>query len=234
MLYENIVIIHYKAKRITIMDYDIVQEIKTKLLNRVGLLNSRVISKQTFLSSDLYNTILKYTIFLDSKNPSVGERIYCVYHNITNILKCPGCNKDLNFRMFKYGYFKTCNKSSCMRSSNEWKSCSQTKLTNNKLVTQNFSNQIENKQHKQKTLEECIEFIKDRVQDTNSGRVHQFINNKHIKNNADILISILHYTNNLIPIDIEDLTSLTLLDISSNPSKPWTTIASSHPSLCKA
>jgi len=187
------------------MDYDIVQEIKNKLLNKAGLLNSRVISKQTFLSSDLYNNILKNTSFLDSKNPSVGERIYCVYHNITNILKCPGCNKDLNFRMFKYGYFKTCNKSSCVRSSNEWKSCSETKLINNKLTTQTFSNQIENKQYEQKSLEECIKFIKDRVQDTNSGRLHQFVNNKYIRNNADILISILYYTNNLVPINIEDL-----------------------------
>lgn len=63
-------------------------------------------------NTDLLNELITQTAFL-LNNPTNSERMYCWYHNITEIQKCPHCGKPRKFHKFTYGYFPTCGSKEC-------------------------------------------------------------------------------------------------------------------------
>ena len=63
-------------------------------------------------NTDLLNELIAKTTFL-LNNPTNSERMYCWYHNITEIQKCPHCGKPRKFHKFTYGYFPTCGSKEC-------------------------------------------------------------------------------------------------------------------------
>ncbi len=183
---------------------DIKIEIKNNLLTKIGTLNSKILNKQWFINSNLYKQIDLKTQFIEkkpNKNNTIAEKIYCVLHDIKECPICPGCNKKLNFKMFKYGYFKTCNNINCKRKNTKWSSCSAVKKKQFKNILNNFINDIEQNNYNLIDILIIKDFIEQRLIDTNIGRKHQLVNYKHIQNYKDLLISILQLTKNLIPIN---------------------------------
>lgn len=83
-----------------------------KLIDNELLLNNKLISKKCLYSwfkknnyIEEYNYIISKTSFL--KSPSFTQRLYHIYNNIFNILKCK-CGNVVKFNNFQNGYYKSC------------------------------------------------------------------------------------------------------------------------------
>ncbi len=190
------------------MNHKIIEQINSSLLNKARILNSRVISNPKFLSSQLYHQICQLTEFLNVKSTVIttAERIYCVYHNIDKIQKCPHCQCDLRFRMFKYGYAKTCNKSVCKRAINTWRSSRNTKINNIKSEIIDFINFYNLRKFVFNPKEVIKRCVIDRINKKQKfGAENQLVNRKHIKNKLNYLFNVLDYTKDIIPINIDNL-----------------------------
>ncbi len=62
---------------------------------------------------ELLNLIYKETSFLPH-DALINERLYCIYHDINDIIICPFCNiNKLKFKFFKHGYLNTCGDTKC-------------------------------------------------------------------------------------------------------------------------
>jgi hypothetical protein len=91
-------------------------EIKsTKLL--VSLLEPSIFTKagnistqKLNLKNNLLNAVLKFTSYLDYKDPSLLERLYCLFNNVTTVPLCQHCSKEARFSGYKKGYRLFCSK----------------------------------------------------------------------------------------------------------------------------
>jgi len=90
------------------------QQFLIQYKKNIGL-NSVKLKRRWFIKNGyetFYNEIFKRTTFL-SKDSSIGERIYCILHNIKKILKCKKCKQKRTFSSFVEGYRISCGNPKC-------------------------------------------------------------------------------------------------------------------------
>lgn len=139
----------------------LIKRIKNELYTKSGNLNSALIRREYFLNGNLFKEILKFTNFLEP-NATTAERIYCICNELKESPKCTECNKPLQWRGFKNKpYSKSCNSSICKRKNAKWKSCSETKIENNKKIKELFLQQL--KKEIVVDQQELKNFCKDRL-----------------------------------------------------------------------
>lgn len=169
-------------------------EIKQKLFNISGKLNSAIIRRNSFLQSELYKHIIDMTPFIEKNvKYSVAERIYCVMNNITTKPLCNICSKPLNFSFFKRGYF-LCSNMSCIRQQREWGDCSETKKTRNSNIIENFTNSI-NTLIEDVSMDDAINFISERTSGLVLKHNCNYVTPQIINRYKNILIYIIQQTN---------------------------------------
>jgi hypothetical protein len=184
------------------MNHTLITEIKNKLFTKTNKINSAILRRTWFTSSELYKNIINNTKFLNTTN--ISERIYCLINNINESPKCPNCNSILQFKTYQDGYFKSCNSSECKRSIYHWDSCSKTKINNNIKIKTDFITEYHIQNFPIINCEDIIKFINKRNLETNYGVKHQFINIDFLQKEKDILYNILSLTKELIPINTEN------------------------------
>lgn len=172
---------------------------KIKELCPKGKLSSVKIRHPSFVISQYYQYILENTRFLDYKNPKFSERIYCIENDIKELPKCSICGKSRRFVVYSLGY-SFCNNQKCVNKLVPHKSCGPTKKQNNIETFLNFRNSFLTNNYKLLDRNDCLNFIKERLEKTNNGRIHQLVDIGHIKNNFEILYSIIFYTKELYPL----------------------------------
>lgn len=74
-------------------------------------LNSRKTEYLESTNSDLFESILRETLFLP-KEATLHERIYCIMNNIDDIPLCQFCGNKRSYVLYR-GYRTTCGKASC-------------------------------------------------------------------------------------------------------------------------
>jgi len=169
------------------------EEILKTLLTKTGTLNSAILRRGWFKNSILYKKIQNEIPFTNN----VGEQIYCILNDINKKPLCPTCKTPLKFKMFKYGYPKTCNKNKCIRENNNWSSCSKTTIKNNVKFKILVFDTFKNNKYILKDKKDVLSYINTKVKTTNKGKLGRFINSL---NGIDMLCSILYYTKDIIPI----------------------------------
>jgi hypothetical protein len=182
------------------MNHTLIIKIKNNLFTKSNTLNAAIIRPDRFVNTELYKEILANTEWIQNEN--IGERIYCLLNNIIEQPKCPSCGKILRFITYSLGYSKSCNNMSCLRKLNIWTSCSKTKLNKNIELQNIFFKNYQRKNYSKINNDIIINFINQRIQETNFGMTHQFINLQYFKNYPEILYNILEKTENLKPIDM--------------------------------
>ena len=175
---------------------NLIEEISSQLLTRTGHLNAAITRRDWFLKSDLNRKIIEATSFLPETS-TYTERYFCIKNNITSRQKCHITGKPLRFLPTSKRYAKVSGVENSYHVINLEER--NNKLSVNKLVNNNLRRNIlitkyKDNQYTLKSREEVKEFILERLENTNFGRISHFINNLHITNNVDILCSLLHYT----------------------------------------
>lgn len=146
--------------------------------------------------------ILQRTSYLNKK-VKFTERIYHIINSLIDIPKCV-CGKNVRFISINSGYSMFCKSSSCARKSINWKSSSEKKKNSNIELLSEFKNFIQ--QNNELVDEETIiNFINNRIAETDSGRKHQFINIKHYRKNSRELFTILKLTEKQKPFNLTDI-----------------------------
>jgi hypothetical protein len=82
----------------------------------IQLVDFTINNKKSFIScclkiknhAILYNFLLKKTSWLDEYEPFLIERLYCLYHNLTDRSKIIRCGKKLKFKNWNEGYNQYC------------------------------------------------------------------------------------------------------------------------------
>lgn len=173
---------------------NIKEQIKNKLFNKTGKINSAILRQDWFLNSELYNNI-NLQISFTEKN--ISEKIYCILNDIKTPILCPTCNNKVKFGTFQTGYRKTCNNNICIRKNNtNWSSSSEAKKSNYKKTIDNFLQIYKNKSY---TNCDVTNFINIRINETNSGRINQWVNKKIYNNYPNELCNIIDKTIILLP-----------------------------------
>jgi len=70
---------------------------------------------------NIYESLIKHTSFLDSYNPTITERIYCLLNEIYSRPKCETCGKTVKFHSLTEGYPKYCSNRCVGKSKNRIK-----------------------------------------------------------------------------------------------------------------
>jgi len=192
------------------MTYDlkIINDIKTNLIKTDGeTVNSAIIRRDWFKSSETYKTILKITHFLDIKNPSVSERIYCIMNGIEKSPTCKFCNiYEKRFVSSKQGY-RSCINKKCQRMYKKWKSPSKNKIDNYAQLCLELSDKFKSNQYNLSEISKLKEYIEMKV-DRKYKNI-SYVNPKIIKNDFDFLLSAVYYTQDILPLT-SDKTSLNM------------------------
>ncbi len=173
--------------------------IKNDYIRKDGLFNSVLIRHNKIIETEFYKEIHQNTLFVPFEN--ITEKFYCILNNITTKKLCPYCQTPVKFKMFKYGYKKTCGKNTCIRQQTLWKSSSAKKIVTNKIIYNNFCLNYESKQYNIVDINKIKEFVSNRILETQSGVLHMFIDNKHIKENSEILYNILDLTKEFVVVN---------------------------------
>lgn len=170
------------------------EQISEKFIKPDGTLNMTFINT----NNDMVMCIKNEVPFADK----IGEKIYCILNDIYEPPHCPVCKSKLKYKSFTIGYPKSCKKSICKRSVTKWESSSKTKKKNNLDDKNKFYDNLENIDSYVLPYDKVYTYVVNRELETDGG-----LNGKWTTGykNLPMLYSILHYTKDLVPIDIKKL-----------------------------
>lgn len=185
------------------MNVDLKEKIKSQLLRKDGKINTAIIRRDTFKQSVLYQEIKNATPCLsDSDDITLRERIFYIQNNLDTQIKCKVCKCKLNMKVTG-DYPNTCFK--CTRKYYKYKSCSATKKKNAKTLYNKLKSKYDNNQYELLDETTILQFIEERCKLTHYGEKHTFVNEKIKKNNVDMLLSILSYTEKYKKVDFDNI-----------------------------
>lgn len=172
----------------------LLQQIKTKLYTKTGKLNSAIIRRDKFKQTDLYKQILEVTHFL-TEDSCFASRIFCIQNNITSQPKCPVTNLPLSWMPNQHRFAHAAGtKNAAKIRQIDLKKLS-TSLKSAKLKSKtNFKVKYNNGEYRLLSRDECIDFIKQRLLQTQHGKKHNFVDTSILQQNHDACCSILYYT----------------------------------------
>jgi hypothetical protein len=184
-------------------NHNLIETIKNTLFTKTNKINAAIIRPDRFNNTELYDKILKATTNIKSNN--ISEKIYCIINNITESPVCPICGKLLKFKTYQSGYSKSCMKMFCIRKIYTFASSSKTKKQASLDIKTNFFKNYKNYIVDDISLENVYNFIDKRLQETNFGIDHQYINLLILQKEYNILYKIIKLTDHLLPFNsIED------------------------------
>ena len=223
---------------------DLKKQINSLLRRKDGKLNSTAIRRDKENPNGLVAKIISVTSFL-SPSATMSERVYCIFNDMTEQMKCKCCGHALHWSTPLYRY------SGCMN-----KNCSNYVFLTRKKVDHGQSN----KKHHQETISNLMskyqsndfillslsqtkKFINNVLMKTDYGVKHHYVDNLSLRTNINELCSVLHHTN-YIPIDrtdfkwnerfyclMHDLPSVPTCEICGSP-KSFNNIKKGYSFLC--
>lgn len=153
-------------------------------------LDSNEITTNSFIrtiknSETLIQEVIKLTSFLDDYDVDLNERIYCVMHNITEVVKCKYCNNKASFGRINVGYYNICSNKECLKKDlslkkigskvvsesrvNNYKEWEQTILSKEQINDEIISEHIKSNRLLEETTNNIIiEYISNRYPDSDS------------------------------------------------------------------
>lgn len=177
------------------MNDTLITQIKSKLYNNIGRINTAVIRQNWFKESQLCKDIINETNFL-SDDICFAARIHCVLNDITVRPICRVTGKNLRWDPCHHKFATISGKENVHLIRNtDWKKLSTSLRAAKKLIKEEFYKKYTNKLYSIVNRDNCIKFIEQRLKDTDCGRLHHFINVKFLQTHVDILCSIADYTN---------------------------------------
>lgn len=178
---------------------ELIKKIKKELFKKDRkTINAAVTRRIKFKESELYNNITNTTSFLNIRNPQIGERIHCIFNNITELPKCIHCGTPIKkYRSFVQGY-AGCVNMQCMRKTTKWNSSSHTKKETYSKNIRNFLHIYHKKEYKLLDVETLKKYIEEKKKRYFLNV--QYVNSSNIKTEINELASALYYTEEKIPI----------------------------------
>lgn len=183
-------------------DQTLIDSIKNTLIKKEGkTINAAVIRRDWFKTSDLCKKIIESTNFLDQKNPTMGERIYCLFNDITELPICNYCKSYTRKYISSQQGYKSCINMECMRKYVKWESSSKTKISNNISNYTKFLGEYHDKNYQLISIEDIKAYIKDKKNRENTNVA--YVTDKTLIEDRDILMSSIFYTEKALPL-LED------------------------------
>jgi len=169
------------------------------LYNKTGKLNTAIIISKGFKNSELYKAIMHCTNFLQP-DACFASRVYCYTNNITQQPVCPFSGAPLRWMPNKHCFAQVSGKSNAHKIRNKtMQSNTKTKCIE---IQQQFNAMLQQQTYTHANIQQCIDFIKLRMHATNNGKLHSFVDSKVMRENMDVLCSIIQYTQHELLQDI--------------------------------
>ena len=184
------------------MNTELKERVRREFYLSSGKINSAILRKDRYDTNSIWLEVVAYTNFLpQDSTPSV--RLYCIANDITSRPICKTCGKYTRFIPNKKEFSKSCGNPACTskittRNTDGTKSRQQVLDVKNKfkVYCQNLS--------ELKTVEQCIVFIQERLDATELGFKHEFVNRLIYKQNMPELASIIKHTEPLLHIHFDN------------------------------
>lgn len=184
----------------------LLDDIKQHILTKTGKVNTSIIRREWFRASKLYRDILDATSFLPIDR-SISERVFCIRENITHLPICSVTKQPLKFLPSAKRYALVSgreNSKHVIDFKERNKKISFNKKENIKDINKKLLSCYRDSLYTLLSREIVEEFVDKKLQDTNIGRLSNFINVKDKNIHSDILCSLLHYTEHRL-LEFKDL-----------------------------
>lgn len=183
-------------------DQTLIDTIKNTLIKKDGkTINAAVIRRDWFKNSDTCQKIMDSTKFLDQKYPTMGERMYCLLNNITELPVCDYCKKYIRKYISSQQGYRSCVNMGCVRKYVKWKSSSKTKISNNISNYKKFLRDYQDKNYQLVSREVIKVYIEEKKNRENTNIA--YVTDKTLIENREILMSSIFYTEEFLPL-LED------------------------------
>jgi hypothetical protein len=172
----------------------LLQQIQTELYTKTGKLNSAIIRRDKFKQTHLCKQIMSATSFLVG-DACFASRVFCIENNITTIPICPTTNVPLKWSPahHRFAYAAGAANSHKMRKANVDKISASLKAVKSG-IKQSFKCKYVNNEYNLLSRDECINFINERLMQTQCGKRHNFVDTLILQQNHDACCSILYHT----------------------------------------
>lgn len=180
--------------------YDFKDELIDTIIGKSGKIHSLSLSRLKDTNPELFSKLDSIEVVPD-RNKDLSKKVYLVLNDLKEEPKCEKC-KDVVPRFISnmQGYREFCsNPKCCFTKSGSVAKTKETKKHNIEKEKLDFKEGYG--KHVLISKEECISFIELRDKETESGMKHQWVNRKHLRENRDVLYSILDHTKDILPVD---------------------------------
>jgi len=172
----------------------LIEEIQSNLYTKTNKINTAIIRQDWFKKSNLYADIMKETSFLDN-DVCFAARIFCIVNNIKSMPACPVTGKSVKWLPTKHRFAIAAGRSNASKIKKiDNAKLSQSLKASKALIKSNFYSLYKTNKFNIVSREKCTDFIKSRLEHTDHGRKHNFVDTSILKKYHDECCSIILHT----------------------------------------
>ena len=174
------------------------------LFTKIGTVNTAIIRRDSFLTSELHRQILEHTKILDHLNPSLSIRIRFIHEGLTSIPKCPVCGDPCGFNKNKGELFSPlCGRKCIGKIKGDFKKAGekikkQVSELKETLLNLYLANDFVCDEDAAKA------FVNERIKQTNYGKKSNWVYSNHYESKKTELLTIFKCTSKILPLKAID------------------------------